>query len=272
MAAANGRTEVAKLLLSKGADINVRTDEGDTPLHDAASRGHAGMVELLLSRKADVNARRAKVAGSPRQAEAGGTPLHDAVQRGREEVVGPLIDGGANVNSRSDSGRTPLHLASVKGRAGIVRRLLDAGADVNAFSDDGLTPLHAIVIGGDVGSAALLLDRGADVNVRSKPPSVAPIITARGPGSPRPSENTPLHVVVLADRPDMIELLLSREADVNARNSLGQTPLRLAKSKAVTKLLHEAGGRNDSWSGCLVAQWGADAPHSTRVRVGYLGR
>ena len=42
MAAANGRTEVARLLLAKGADINVRTDEGDTPLHDAASRGHAG--------------------------------------------------------------------------------------------------------------------------------------------------------------------------------------------------------------------------------------
>ena len=65
MAAANGKTAVAKLLLAKGAGVNVRTDEGNTPLHDAASSGHGEMVELLLRRKADVNARRPKVATAP---------------------------------------------------------------------------------------------------------------------------------------------------------------------------------------------------------------
>ena len=39
----------------------------------------------------------------------------------------------------------------------------------------------------------------------------------------------------------MVKLLLSRKADVNARNSLGQTPLRLARSRAVTGLIQEAG-------------------------------
>ena len=39
----------------------------------------------------------------------------------------------------------------------------------------------------------------------------------------------------------MVKLLLSRKADVNARNSLGQTPLRLAKSQAVSGLLQVAG-------------------------------
>lgn len=40
----------------------------------------------------------------------------------------------------------------------------------------------------------------------------------------------------------MVKLLLTRWADVNARNSAGQTPLRLAKSKAVEDLIREAGG------------------------------
>lgn len=245
MAAANGQTEVAKLLLAKGADINVRTDEGLTPLHDAASRGHTGTVELLLSRKADVNARRAKGGSSPRRAEGGETPLHDAVERGHEAVVGLLIAGGADVNSRSDLGRTPLHLASRDGRAAIAKRLINAGADVSAFSNAGLTPLHEIVIGGVEDSAALLLDLGADVNVQSKPSSLIPMVSAKGPDSPRPSANTPLHLAVLVDRPGMVRLLLSKKADVNAKNSLGQTPLRLARSEAVKKLLREAGAGDE---------------------------
>ena len=42
MASANGKTEVAKLLLAEGADVNFVTDEGNTPLHEASSRGHEG--------------------------------------------------------------------------------------------------------------------------------------------------------------------------------------------------------------------------------------
>jgi ankyrin repeat protein len=180
------------------------------------------------------------------QSRLGGeTPLHSAVERGYNVVVVLLIAGGADVNSRSDLGRTPLHLASLKGRAAMVNRLTDAGADVNAFSDDGLTPLHEIVIGGDEDSAALLLDRGADVNVRSKPSAIQPIITAKGPAPPRPTENTPLHFAVIANRPGMIKLLLAKKADVRAKNSLGQTPLRLAKSDAVKKLLREAGAGDE---------------------------
>jgi ankyrin repeat protein len=171
--------------------------------------------------------------------------LDDAVERGHEAVVRLLVAGGANVNSRTDLGKTPLHLASLKGRAAIVKRLIDAGAGLSESSNDGLTPLHEIAIGGDQDSAALLLDRGADVNVRSRPSSISPRLTVKGPPSPRPSGNTPLHFAVLVDRPGMVKLLLSRKADVKAKNSHGQTPLGLARSEAVTKLLDEAGAGNE---------------------------
>lgn len=245
IAAANGQTALARLLLDKGADINFRTDDGATALHDAAFRGHAETVELLLRRKADVNARRTAGDRLAHRGEKGETPLHDAAQRGHEAVVQLLLAGGADVNARTDLGRTPLHMAPAKGSGAIVKRLVDGGADVNAFSDDGLTPLHAIALSGDVSSAALLLDHGAAVNVRSKRSTLKRIISAKGPDSPPPFENTPLHIAALADRPDMIKLFLSKHADANAKNSLGQTPVQLAKSEPVRKLLQKAGAGAD---------------------------
>ena len=68
-------------------------------------------------------------------------------------------------------------------------------------------------------------------------------MSIKGPGPPRPSANTPLHFASRDDRPDMVRLLLARKADVSARNSLGQTPLDLARSEAVSTLLREVAGR-----------------------------
>jgi ankyrin repeat protein len=194
------------------------------------------VVKLLLEKGADINAR--STSRSPIEARAGNTALHDAVARGHEEVVGLLLARGAEIGARSASGKTPLHLAAGKGRAGIVRRLLDRGADMAAFSDEGQTPLHAIAAGGDVPSAELLLDKGADVDVRSRPSSSP----AGMPRSLRPNRwaaggNTPLHLAVLADRSDMVRLLLGRKADPGATNSLGQTPLDYARGAAMKELL-----------------------------------
>lgn len=52
----NGHTEIAKLLLRKGAKVNVTTRTGRTPLHIAALHGYQDVVELLLDHAAEVNA------------------------------------------------------------------------------------------------------------------------------------------------------------------------------------------------------------------------
>ncbi len=54
-AAANGEIERVKLLISEGADVNVKCNDGQTPLHYAARRGHKEIVEVLLAHGADVN-------------------------------------------------------------------------------------------------------------------------------------------------------------------------------------------------------------------------
>jgi uncharacterized protein len=52
-AAAGGRIEIARLLLARGADPNMRQADAFVPLHAAAQNGQPEMVELLLRHGAD---------------------------------------------------------------------------------------------------------------------------------------------------------------------------------------------------------------------------
>jgi len=84
-AAAGGHKNVAEFLISNGADIYIRTNDGQTALHWAASRGYKDVVELLISKGADVHAKDKR----------GRTPLSLAVQRGHTEIVELLRKHGA---------------------------------------------------------------------------------------------------------------------------------------------------------------------------------
>ncbi|MBI4699077.1 MAG: ankyrin repeat domain-containing protein [Nitrospirae bacterium] len=120
----NGYTEIVKLLLAAGAEVNaVRKDNGATPLLFATQQGHAEVVKLLLEANAGVND----------ASKDGRTPLLIASQKGHEEVVKLLLAAKADVNVMDkDTGRTPLFMASQDGHTGVVKLLLDKGADVNA--------------------------------------------------------------------------------------------------------------------------------------------
>lgn len=54
-AAINGLTQIAQLLLEKGADIDKATRKGLTPLHGAVQNGNTKMVRLLLAYDANLN-------------------------------------------------------------------------------------------------------------------------------------------------------------------------------------------------------------------------
>jgi hypothetical protein len=85
MAAALGRTDVAGVLLTNGADVNAVADGGWTALHWAAMSGRLELVRRLIEDGAEVNAR----------AEDDTTPLHWAERNGHEEVAAILRWHGA---------------------------------------------------------------------------------------------------------------------------------------------------------------------------------
>ena len=47
MATRSGRKDIVELLIAKGADVNVRTKGGRTPLDLAKRRGYTEIIELL---------------------------------------------------------------------------------------------------------------------------------------------------------------------------------------------------------------------------------
>ena len=51
----NGNTEIVKILVAAGADVNMKGEFDDTALHSAASSGHIDIVKILLAQGADVN-------------------------------------------------------------------------------------------------------------------------------------------------------------------------------------------------------------------------
>jgi hypothetical protein len=57
----NGHKDVAEVLLSRGADVNQRSEVGPTALIQAAQRDNPAFVELLLNHRADVTLKAAFV-------------------------------------------------------------------------------------------------------------------------------------------------------------------------------------------------------------------
>jgi len=52
MAASQGRPDTASILLSQGAEPNIKNGDGDTALKAATRRGHDEVAKLLRSRGA----------------------------------------------------------------------------------------------------------------------------------------------------------------------------------------------------------------------------
>jgi ankyrin repeat protein len=76
-AAAAKQTDIARLLIAHGANVNARTASGHIPLHEAAGNGNVEMVKLLIENGADVHAR----------TDEDKTPLDFAIEYKRPEVV-----------------------------------------------------------------------------------------------------------------------------------------------------------------------------------------
>ncbi len=75
--ATEGHLSVARLLIGRGAQLNVMSSGDYTHLHRAASKGHLDMVRLLIERGAITHAKNM----------LGQTPLQSARDEGHEAVV-----------------------------------------------------------------------------------------------------------------------------------------------------------------------------------------
>jgi uncharacterized protein len=242
--------EIVDLLLRAGADSNIANDYGVTPLLLACSDASASIVERLLKAGARPNtalptgetplmtaARTGKVeavnallaAGAivdARESRKGQTALMWALAERHLDVVRTLLAHGADVKARSAGGFNPLLFGTREGDLETVRLLLRSGADadLNATSADGSSPLLVAVVRGHVALAKFLLDQGANPDADAT--GYTALHWAAGKWENNHTYDHPqidagewgiLGGVPPAEKLDLINALLARGADVNAR-------------------------------------------------------
>jgi ankyrin repeat protein len=137
LAATKGHGQVVELFLAQDGiypDSDGRLYDGRTPLSRAAENGHETVTKLLLAR-ADID---------PDWADRfGRTPLYRAAQNGYNTVAELLLAmDGARPDCEDKFGQTPLSMASANGYRAVAELLLtNGGVNRDAKNSNGRTPL-----------------------------------------------------------------------------------------------------------------------------------
>lgn len=257
-ACSGGHSNVAKVLLAAGANVNLRCGlDQITPVYGACQSGHLGLMRELIAAGADLSIRTGS--GSPL--------LHYVVDFGYAEIVRELIKSfGMDVNARNRRGHTPLILSTQHHRpeaqaeigerrhAFLVRILCEAGADTEVTMGElGGTPLMLAVQSGHLLVVQELLRAGAD-----------PMVARADGGTPLLCASQKGYVDVLCE-------LLKAGADTEKAYDLGFTPLILASECGQVEIIREllkAGAdstakTSDGLTGLLMA---SENGHSGAVR------
>lgn len=239
-----------------GEGIADQDEGGSTPLLVAAASNQPHIADFLLDRGAAVDARDA----------LGRSVLHLTARASHLYTLENFLRRGAPLEGRDGTGRTPLHVAAEEGEVFAVHRLLKAGADWYSLQDPNVLsiphslaaarkqwdvtayfrsrgqyyPLHVMVGQGDVRGVAEALDIAPEaVNLTDA------------------LQTTPLIVAARSGHREVIQLLLSRGADIHARNFEGENALaaalRTGNLDGARDLIGAGANVNELFSGGFVS-------------------
>lgn len=229
----DGNTEMVRLLLGHGADINQSSGNHTSPLLIALLNGQVGLAAELFEKGADVNAaddyHRAALFAAIDLRNFNHEKYGDLPTDGRDplDLIKALLKKGADPNRRTDT--VPVH--------GLMQ------FDASWVNFDGETPFVRAALSGDIEVMRLLLASGADPNIATTQGTTA-LMAAAGinwiPGQTFSHSE--------AEYVEAVKLCLERGADVNAFNSLGLTSMHGAANRgweSVIQILADHGAKLD---------------------------
>ncbi|HXN49611.1 MAG TPA: ankyrin repeat domain-containing protein [Bryobacteraceae bacterium] len=163
-----GDADIAEVrsLLRQGASPNARNWDGNTltALMIAVQEGWVDIVKLLLDKGAKVNVKAAYVSGVEAHVLDGITALAVAASSGNLSIVKMLVERGADIHALDSYGKAVLAYAASNE---VAQFFLDRGLDINARDKEGSTLLIRSAEGYQRPSIAFLLKHGADPNART---------------------------------------------------------------------------------------------------------
>jgi len=268
LASQSGMMDMAKLLISCGAEINAKEINQNTPLHFAVKNGNMELARFFLQKDSDINARN----------KDGFAPMHFAAMYNNKEILRLLIEKGAEIDIKDKRGATPLLVSIWRAKdIDAVRFLVEKGADINVSAPGSwVTPIAMAAQYGErdivnylIGKGAkideksrflvrfsvskglerlflILLEKGANLNVGTNNGGSIMHFAAEGGSkriitalaekgfdlnSPDRYGWTPLHYAAFNGQESSISLFINKGAEINERNLSGKTAFNIASER-----------------------------------------
>jgi len=201
-AAWHGQVECLQILLSHGANLDLRNATGCTAAHFAAGQGHTECLQSIIKE-------------DPEQVDSktkfGATPLILAAKGGHRECTEVLLDSGADPNIRYRGNQNSLLFAAGNGHYECIEALIEHQVDLDQPNSQRVTPLMRAVQQGHNTCVALLTEKGANIDLQD----------AIG--------RTAIHFAVEHNNLKGLKLLLQSGASVEFKTKGGSKPLDYAE-------------------------------------------
>ncbi len=229
-----------KPLLAKGEDLNNVDDFGQTPLMKAAENGNLEIVQLLIENKADVNK---STLASQRSNRVGWTALHFAAMSGENKVIKELVNDSAKINATTENGYTALSVAAANDKLLTVKLLYYLEADTSIRDNEKMSALDHAKKEKSQRIVDFLNNPEITVFDKLSLEYTKDVISDVSKGKVDPNakdadEWSLLHFAVLQKEYDLIDVLVEKNANVNATiPQNGLTPLHFAALTANYRIM-----------------------------------
>jgi ankyrin repeat protein len=208
-----------RMLLGRGAAVNIANSAGVTPLTAALTGGaDLEVVRALLAKGVDAKA---------------GDALLIAYRTRNPQIIEALAAAGAELKKKGDLGATPFSNLGPAAPIEHLRALLDLGTDPNELGRTLTLTIPALGMFANSGRAdavRLLLERGANPDLQGNRGYSALMLAA----------------AAVRRNPEMVRILLEGGATINLTDEKGRTALDWALTQGETELaslLRKAGGK-----------------------------
>ena len=253
-----GYQQFVEYLLKHNADINVKDQNKNTPLLNAASLYNEKVIDCLLERVEEIDDKTAKQL------------LHDVSKKGNEGCLKVLLNGAHGdhvrkvINDAPNGQKRPLHISLEKGNYKITTLLLEHGAD-KKIKDESTEeyPLH-------LAARQKGLPSRDDEEERQMMCKIIVQDSHQLVHSENNENETPLHLAARSGNHEMILSLLRKGAKLTTPDNNGFTPIHIASEngnvEALKKLL------KDNVNNCKLKDIEAMKPHPLYLAAagGYL--